>query len=123
MTRFEKEISGSLGQWWKNHAEKELAEAVVKANEEAIVEETGAIKWKSNDSYLMDDFCEKLEYAGYNFSREATKKAREAELSRFFEEYRRNYKEPTEEEKAEMRAAFGEDAEIVDVIARKKIRL
>ncbi len=69
MTRFEREISGSLGAFWKKNAEEEVRKAVAKADSDATVEADGAIKWNSNGRYLMDDFCEKLEYAGYAFSR------------------------------------------------------
>ena len=63
MTRFEQEISGALGEFWKKNAEKEVKRVVEQADAEAAVESDGAIRWNSNGSYLMDDFCEKLEYA------------------------------------------------------------
>ena len=123
MTRFEKEISGQLGQWWKEHAEKEVAKAVAMATTDAIVEESGAIKWKVNGSYIPDDFCEKLEYAGYDFSREATSNAREAQLNEFFEEYKRNSKGYSEEEIAELRSVHGPGTKVVDIITGQTIQL
>lgn len=101
----------------------EVTRAVEKATKDAIVEEDGAIKWKSNGRYLMDDFCEKLEYAGYDFSREATKLARDAQNSRFIEEYRKSYKGPSTEELSEMRAAFGRGTKVVNVITGETIQL
>ena len=74
MTRFEREISGSLGEFWKKNAEEEVRKAVAQAETQATVDADGAIRWESNGRYLMDDFCEKLEYAGYAFDREATAK-------------------------------------------------
>ena len=71
MTRFEREISGSLGEFWKKNAEEEVRKAVAQADTQATADADGAIKWNSNGRYLMDDFCEKLEYAGYAFDREA----------------------------------------------------
>ena len=85
MTRFQQEISGALGQWWKEQAEKELEDAVRKADADAIVEPEGAIKWVKSGNYLMDDFCEMLEYAGYPFSREATAKSRDIQNSKIIE--------------------------------------
>ena len=67
MTRFEREISGSLGAFWKKNAEEEVRKAVAQAATQATVETDGAIRWNRNGRYLMDDFCEKLEYAGYAF--------------------------------------------------------
>lgn len=66
MTRFQQEITGLLGAYWQQNAEKELKAAVESAARDATVDENGAISWKSNGSYLMDDFCEKLEFAGFH---------------------------------------------------------
>ena len=123
MTRFQKEISGLLGAYWKMSAEKEVNAAVESAAREAAVDENGAISWKSNGSYLPDDYCEKLEHAGYPFSREATKAAREAQVSRELAEYRRNYRGPSAAEMDEMRAAFGEGTTVIDVLAGVKVQL
>lgn len=124
-SRFEQEISGEMGDFWKKHAQKNLQDALTQAETEADVEEDGAIKWKCNGRYLMDDFCEMLEYGGFDFSREATQIKREAQSQEFLKEYRKsreNY-EYSDEELFEMRAAFGEDAEVVDVIRGKSIDL
>ena len=123
MTRFQQEISGALGQWWKNHAEKEVERAVRKADELAIVDSNGAIRWESNGSYLMDDFCEMLEYAGYQFSRKATAKARNIQVKKCLKDYRMNYNGPSAEELLEMRSAFGAGETIVDVITGDVITL
>lgn len=123
MTRFQQEISGALGQWWKEHAERELDMAVKKADIDAIVELDGAIRWKESGNYLMDDLCEQLEYAGYPFSRKSTAKARDIQNNKFINEYRKNYSGPTEEELFEMRAAFGEGKTVVDVITGNAIQL
>ena len=123
MTRFEQEISGALGAWWKEHAEQEVRDAVRDAENNAEVDEFGAIRWKSNKRYLMDDFCEKLEYACYPFSRRATAEARREADKKFFAEYRKNPPKMTPEMYAEMRAAFGDGAVVVDVITGRKIKL
>lgn len=123
MTRFEREISGSLGAFWKKNAEEEVRKAVAKADTDAAVEPDGAIKWNSNGRYLMDDFCEKLEYAGYAFSREATAEKREEQNAESLAEYRKNDKGLTGEELAEARAAFGEGTTVVDVLIGKETRL
>lgn len=120
MTRFEREISGSLGAFWKKNAEEEVKKAVAQAEKDATVEADGAIKWNSNGRYLMDDFCEKLEYAGFDFSRVATEKKRDAQNEESLAEYRRNYKGLSAEELAEARAAFGEGTTVVNVLTGDK---
>lgn len=65
MTRFGREISGSLGAFWEKHAQEEVKKAVAKADADAVVDSDGAICWSNNGRYLMDDFCEMLEYADY----------------------------------------------------------
>lgn len=120
MTRFEREISGSLGAFWKKNAEEEVKKAVAQVEKDATVEADGDIKWNSNGRYLMDDFCEKLEYAGYDFSRETTAKKRDAQNEESLAEYRRNYKGLSAEELAEARAAFGEGTTVVNVLTGDK---
>ena len=125
MTRFQKEISGEFGEWWKKNAEREVSEALNRVKTDAIVEEDGAIRWISSGNYIPDDYCEKLEYGGYNFSREATRIKKDEQQSKFAEEYRermKNYK-PSEEELYEMRCAFGKDVKIVNIITGQKIFL
>lgn len=123
MTRFQQEITGELGQWWKNQAEKEVERAVREADELAIVDSNGAIRWKNNGSYLMDDFCEMLEYAGYQFSRKATAEARNIQVKKCLKDYRMNYNGLSAEELLEMRSAFGAGETVVDVITGDVITL
>lgn len=123
MTRFEREINGSLGDFWKRNAEEEVKKAVAQAAEKATVEADGAIRWKSSGRYLMDDFCEKLEYAGYPFDREATAKKRDAQNKESLMEYRRKYRGLSGEALAEARAAFGEGTVVVNVLTGRKTRL
>mgnify|MGYP006968293447 FL=1 len=123
MTRFEREINGSLGEFWKKNAEEEVRKAVAQADEKAAVDEDGAIKWNSNGRYLMDDFCEKLEYAGYPFDRQATARKRDAQDEESLAEYRRNDRGLSGEALAEARAAFGEGATVVNVLTGKKTKL
>lgn len=123
MTKFEREISGSLGAFWKKNAEEEVKKAVAQAEKDATVEADGAIRWSSNGRYLMDDFCEKLEYAGYPFSRKATAQKREEQVEEELAEYRRNRKGFSAEELVEARAAFGEGTTLVNVLTGEKIKL
>ena len=121
MTRFQQEISGKLGAFWKNHAEKEVKEAVEQADREATVEPDGAIRWIRSGNYIPDDYCEKLEYAGYKFDRQATKRARDAQTEKSLERYRKSHRGFTAEEIAEARAAFGPGTVVVNVLTGEEV--
>ena len=96
---------------------------MAQAETQATVDADGAIRWESNGRYLMDDFCEKLEYAGYAFDREATAKKRDAQNAESLAQYRRNDRGLSGEALAEARAAFGEGATVVNVLTGRKTRL
>ena len=51
MTRFRQEITGQLGAFWQQSAEKEVQAAVESATKDATVDGNGAISWKSNGSF------------------------------------------------------------------------
>lgn len=123
MTRFQQEITGALGEYWKHSAEKDVADMIADCNESAIVEPDGAIKWIKSDNYLMDDACELLEYGGYPFSRKMTAKKRQRQVEKSIAEYKANYKGPSAEELYEMRAAFGEGEAIVNIFTGESICL
>lgn len=123
MTRFEREISGNLGEFWKKNAEEEVRKAVIKADTDATVEEDGAARWKSNGSYLMDDFCEKLEYAGYPFSRKATAEKRERQNVERLAECRNGNSALSGEMLTAARSAFGKGTTVADVLTGRKTQL
>ena len=120
MTRFAREWNGELGAFWQKNAHEEAARLLAQ-RDNIEVEEDGAAKWKSSGNYLPADVVEKLTFAGADFfSAEATAKKREAQRAEFLANYRH---EVTEEERSEMRAAFGPGATVVDIISGKRIRL
>lgn len=124
MTRFMRELNGDFGEFWKKNAEQDIAKMQKRADAGEIeVDENGAAFWVSSNNYLPEDCAEMLSYTDFIFDIQATAEARDKQTNEFVEEYRKNYKGPSEEEKAEMRADFGKGAEIVDVITGKTIRL
>lgn len=124
MTRFEQELSGALGAFWKKHAEEEIAKMQERAdNDEIRTNIGGGAFWVSNGNYLPSDCAEILSHTDFPFSLEETTRAREAQTAAFLENYAKNYKGPSEEEKAEMRAAFGAGATVVNVITGARTRL
>ena len=83
MSRFKREISGTLGKYWQESAEKEVIRLVERAQKETVVDEEGAIYWTNTRAFLEDDLCEKLEYANYKFSRLATTNKREEQTAAY----------------------------------------
>ena len=122
MTRFARELSGTLGAYWKSSAEKELEQ--IREDFEAgniTVDENGVARNRIG-RILMSDLLEKLTYITDKVDAEATKAAREAENDAFLESYRKANHRHSEEELNEMRAVFG-TATVVDIITGERIRL
>lgn len=120
MSRFQREISGQLGDFWKKNAEDEVIKAIKLANEDSIVETDGAIKWKKSGNYIPDDFCEKLEYAGYDFDRQSTSNKRDAQVANFIKNYKEQKFNFSDEEKAELDANHESGTTIVNVLTGNK---
>ena len=126
MTRFERELNGSLGSYWAENAKKEIRKMEERQiNGEIFFGADGVVRWTSNNRVMPKDCREILSHTVYRdlYSEDASRAAEEAETAAFLDSYRKNYKGPGEEEKAEMRAAFGTGATVVDVITGERIRL
>ena len=124
MTRFEQELSGSIGAFWKRDAEERIARMQAQAdNGEIRTNMNGGAFWNSNGNYLPADAAEVLSHTDFEFSLEETARARKVQTAMQLEAYRKNYRGPSEEEKAEMRAAFGPGTTVVDVISGDRIQL
>ena len=122
MTRFQRELNGELGTFWKDRAKKELERIQEEFETGKITVDKDGIARNCIGRILMDDMLEKLTYITDTVDEEATRKAREEENAAFFERYRRNHK-TSDEEKAEMRAAFGRGSTVVNIITGERIRL
>lgn len=123
MTRFEREISGALGAFWKASAEKELQELQTQLADGKITIDENGIARNQIGRIVTSEILEKLSYITDKVDTEATQAASQEETARVLESYRRNKKPATAEEIAQMRAAFGEGTTIVDVITNDKITL
>ena len=123
MTRFQQELSGSLGPFWKQEAEKELAR--VKANLESglITIDGNGIARNRIGRVLMADMLEKLLLVTDKADKAATTAAREAKVDRELTAYRKARREHSLEELSEMRAAFGRGTTVVDAITGERITL
>lgn len=123
MTRFEKELSGALGSYWKKEAQKELER--IKADfltGKITIDESGVAR-NCIGRVLMSDMLEKLAMVTDRVSVEATTRAREQEVAESLAEYRKNARPVTEEERMEMRAAFGEGTTVVNVLTGEETEI
>ena len=124
-SRFSMELSGALGDFWKRKAQQEIEKISQKALDgEIFFGADGVCRWKSNNHILPADCREKLSYSPYRdlFDEQACKAADEAETAETLAAYRRSH-QTTEEERMEMRAAFGTGTTVVDIISGERIAL
>ena len=124
-SRFTMELSGALGDYWKRNAQQEIEKMSQRALDgEIFFGADGVCRWKSNNRVLPAECREQLSYSPYRglFDEQACKVADEAETAEALENYSKNYR-TTEEERMEMRAAFGKGTAVVDVISGERIRL
>ena len=123
MTRFEKEITGALGEFWRKHAEQELDRIAEDLEKGLITIDDSGVARNRIGRVLMSDMLEKLTYVTDKVDEEATRAARAEEVERTLAEYRANAQPATEEEKEEMRAAFGKGKTVVNILTGERIRL
>ena len=123
MTRFEKELSGALGAYWKKEAKKELERVKKDLDEGKITIDENGIARNCIGRTLHDDMLEKVAMVSDKVNVEATRAARDEETAKVIEEFRASYTGPSEEELFEMRAAYGKGTTVVDIFTGKKIKL
>lgn len=123
MTRFQRELSGELGEFWKKEAEKQLDKVRAELAEGKISIDAEGVARNCIGRVLMDDLLEQLGMVTDKVNAEATRAARETENAAFLAEYRVRRNAPSAEELAEMRATFGAGATVVDVLTGEKIAL
>ncbi len=123
MTRFERELSGALGAFWKKEAEKELARIEKDLESGKITIDEKGIARNAIGRVLMSDMAEKVSYITDRIDLEATKEARNAAVSQELTALKNNARPATEEEKDEMRAAFGKGQTVVNILTGERINL
>ena len=123
MTRFERELSGALGAFWKKEAEKELARIEKDLESGKITIDEKGIARNAIGRILMSDLAEKVSYITDRINLEATKEARSEAASQELTALRNNARPATEEEKDEMRAAFGKGQTVVNILTGERINL
>jgi len=88
---------------------------------DAKVDSNGIVRWKSNGSVPPQDVLDEWSRAGFFFDNAASQKAREKDFRAFVSQYRKNKLDiPNDEQKAEMRAAFGPGVKVVNILTGRK---
>lgn len=115
-SRFQKELSGQLGKYWKEAAENELIRVDEMIENGKITIDSKGVARNEIGRVLMSDMLEKVEIVNDDVDVKATESARLEEVHNFCAEYRRNYTVPTEEELAEARASFKPGTKVVNIL-------
>lgn len=119
MTRFQMELSGKLGQFWQNEAQKELERVKSDLDSCKITIDADGVARNSIGRALADDMLEKVELVApecVNVS--ATRATYAAERDRVLRRYAS--REIGAEEMHEMRSAFGAGTTVVDVLSGRR---
>jgi hypothetical protein len=123
MTRFEKEIRGEFGAYWKTQAENEVERMKAEVAKGLITIDDDGVARNRVGRALMEDQMEILSFTNCKFSKEATRKARKDEVAKSIASYKKNARTPSFEEMSEMRNAFGAGTKVVDALSGKMIQL
>ena len=122
MTRFKMELSGVLGEFWKNHAEEELRQVKSDLDSCNIIIDGDGVARNRIGRALADDMLEMVELVApdcVNVS--ATRATRAAEMREALKSYAS--RQLSDEEMHEMRSAFGAGTTVADVLSGKRYAL
>lgn len=120
MERLLREYLGQCGPFFQ----KEATKVAGKFYTDAYVI-NGVVRWKSNDQVPPADILELWHHLNRPFDYDLSKTVSQLETTQALEAYKRQMASHvySDEEKAEMRAAFGPGATVVDVITGQPIQL
>ena len=110
MTRFELELSGVLGNFWKQHAECESAKPGGESRERDPHHDRRSSILGEQRTVPAQRCLRETGQHGFSFQRGRDQQGEENQQERFLKNYQH---ETTEEEKTEMRAAFGAGTTVV----------
>lgn len=125
MTRFDRELRGEYGEFWK----KEAIQYLHKIEEEVFrgeitIDEEGVAR-NCIGRVVVDEVANALDYIiqDGSFRWDKTIEARNKENEEFLKEYASREPHYSSEEIAEMKAAFGEGTKVVNILTGREIQL
>lgn len=123
MTRFMEELKGMRGDFLQKEAEKELENVNAELATGKITIDENGIARNCIGRILMSDMLEKVALVSDKVDVDATTAARDEEVHRELEKYKRSRKGYTQDELNEMRAVFGAGTTIRDIFTGEEITL
>lgn len=125
MTRFDRELRGEYGEFWKKQAIQYLHKIEEEVFRGEITIDKEGVARNCLGRVVVDEVANALDYIiqDGSFRWDKTIEAREAEDRRFIKEYLTQSREPSDEELLEMKATFGEGSKVVNIISGKEIQL
>ena len=125
MTRFDRELKGEFGDYWKKEAIKFLHKIEEEVFTGKITIDAQGVARNCIGRVVMDDVANALDYIiqDGSFRWDKTIEARNKENEAFLKEYASREHHYSDEEIAEMKAAFGEGTKVVNILTGKEIQL
>lgn len=125
MTRFDRELRGEYGEFWKKKAIQYLHKIEEEVFRGEITIDKGGVARNCIGRVVVDEVANALDYIiqDGSFRLDETVEARDAEDTQFIKNYMAQNRNPSDEELLEMKAAFGEGATVIDVLTGKRIQL
>lgn len=125
MTRFDRELRGEYGEFWKKKAIQYLHKIEEEVFRGEITIDKEGIARNCIGRVVVDEVANALDYIiqDGSFRLDKTVEARDAEDTQFIKNYMAQNRNPSDEELLEMKAAFGEGATVIDVLTGKRIQL
>ena len=125
MTRFDRELRGEFGEYWKKEAIKFLHKIEEEVFTGKITINSDGVARNSIGRVVMDDIANALDYIiqDGSFRWDKTIEARNKENEAFLKEYASREQHYSDEEIVEMKAAFGEGTKVVNILTGKEIQL
>lgn len=125
MTRFDRELRGEYGEFWKKKATQYLHKIEEEVFRGEITIDKEGVARNCIGRVVVDEVANALDYIiqDGSFRLDKTVEARDAEDTQFIKNYMAQNRNPSDEELLEMKAAFGEGATVIDVLTGKRIQL
>ena len=125
MTRFDRELRGEYGEFWKKEATQylhKIEEEVFRG--ELTIDKEGVVR-NCIGRVVVDEVANALDYIiqDGSFRWDKTIEARQKEDEEFIKNYIAQDRGPSDEEIIEMKAAFGEGTTVIDILTGKQIQL
>lgn len=125
MTRFDRELRGEYGEFWKKKATQYLHKIEEEVFRGEITLDKEGVARNCIGRVVVDEVANALDYIiqDGSFRWDKTIEARQNENEEFLKEYASHNHQYSTEKLAEMRAAFGEGTKVVNIVTGRKIQL